>query len=81
MASSISGFWDDLHCKAIMRDMDLVKNESPIVKDKQIELAWQKEVKKRISEVRAGKVHFIPWEEIYKRSVYSKGRKLSHGTH
>jgi putative addiction module component (TIGR02574 family) len=42
--------------------------------DEDAELAWQKEVVRRMDEIRSGKVKTIPWREVQR-----KGQALLHG--
>jgi putative addiction module component (TIGR02574 family) len=42
--------------------------------DEDAELAWQREISRRMDEVRSGKVKTIPWREVQR-----KARALLHG--
>lgn len=37
------------------------------VTDTDVEIAWQQEIQKRLSEIERGEVTLIPWEEVRKR--------------
>lgn len=37
------------------------------VMDTDVEIAWQQEIQKRLSEVESGEVTCLPWEEVRKR--------------
>jgi putative addiction module component (TIGR02574 family) len=39
--------------------------------DKDVELAWQKEIEKRLKEIDSGIVRCIPWEDVRER-LYQK---------
>jgi putative addiction module component (TIGR02574 family) len=44
------------------------------VVDEDAEIAWQREVVRRMDEIRSGKVKTIPWREVQR-----KGQALLHG--
>lgn len=37
------------------------------ITDTDVEIAWQQEIQKRLSEIENGEVTLVPWEEVRKR--------------
>jgi putative addiction module component (TIGR02574 family) len=36
--------------------------------DEDVEIAWQEEVRRRIDDLRSGRVNVIPWEEVREKA-------------
>lgn len=47
--------------------------------DKDVEIAWQKEVQKRIADIEGGLTKSIPWEEVRKK-LYKDSHFSSHAS-
>ena len=52
--------------RAQMAEALLASLDTPVV-DEDVELAWQREIAKRINDVESGAVKCVPWEEIRDR--------------
>jgi putative addiction module component (TIGR02574 family) len=58
--------------RATVAEQLLKSLDSTTREDSETELAWQKEIDKRFSELASGKVACIPWEEVRSRMTESK---------
>ena len=35
--------------------------------DKDVEIAWDKEIRRRVAEIESGSARMVPWEKVYRR--------------